>query len=294
VRSKTAARSAPVIRVLGAFAGLSLAGALSAAAATGPFQKVHCLKYAGGRVPISAFTAGAKPDQEVEAAAIICVAQRPGQTVVLDTGYVDQKYGADFFTGAWTDVGDRLREIGVDPAKVDLVTLGHMHWDHAGGMSRFPNAKFVMQRRELEFAAVDVPGNPFVTGGFRLEDVVEALRLKWDGRLELVDGDAERWQDALDLYLTPGHTAGTMTVCLDTVKGRVCYTSDAVYLYKNIEENLPLGIAVLPQEMFESYAKIRRVLRGGKLVPGHDIAVFDDAAAHGFRRVSERVVAIVE
>jgi glyoxylase-like metal-dependent hydrolase (beta-lactamase superfamily II) len=85
-----------------------------------------------------------------------------------------------------------------------------------------------------------------------------------------------------------------MTVCLATLKGRVCYTSDAVYSYRNLEENLPLGIAVLPQEMFESFAKIRRVLRGGRLVPGHDIAIFSDAKARGFRRVSERVVAIVE
>jgi hypothetical protein len=34
------------------------------------------------------------------------------------------------------------------------------------------------------------------------------------------------------------------------------------------EQNLRLGIAVLPKEMFESFAKIRRVLRGSMLVPG--------------------------
>ncbi len=85
-----------------------------------------------------------------------------------------------------------------------------------------------------------------------------------------------------------------MTVCLDTVQGRVCYSSDAVYLYRNLAENLPLGIAVLPTEMFESYQKIRRVLRGGKLVPGHDMEIFSAAEKHGFRRVSEHVVAIVE
>jgi len=174
------------------------------------------------------------------------------------------------------------------------VTLGHLHWDHTGGTSRFPNARFVVQRRELEFAAVDVPGTKFITNGFRMEDVLDALKLKWDGRLDLVDGDAEGWQDGVDLYLTPGHTAGTMTVCLATRKGRVFYASDAVYSYRNLEDNLPLGIAVLPQEMFESFAKIRRVLRGGKLVPGHDAAIFSDAKARGFRRVSERVVAIVE
>jgi glyoxylase-like metal-dependent hydrolase (beta-lactamase superfamily II) len=85
-----------------------------------------------------------------------------------------------------------------------------------------------------------------------------------------------------------------MTVCLATKQGRVCYTSDAVYLYRNLEENLPLGIALEPVAMFESFAKIRRLLRGGRLIPGHDIGIFEQADEHGFRRVSERVVAIVE
>ena len=280
--------------ILLAAASLGVAGA-EAKPPSGPFKTVHCLRYAGGRVPVTAFAVGATPVVDVDAAMIICVAQRPGQIVVLDSGYVDREFGLKAFgLTDWTDLTDRLHEIGVAPEDVDLVTLGHLHWDHAGGTSRFPKAKFVVQRRELEFAAIDVPGNPFVTNGFRLEDIVDTLRLKWDGRLDLVDGDAEGWRDGIDLYLTPGHTAGTMTVCLATVKGRVCYTSDAVYLYRNIEHNLPLGIAVLPREMFESYAKIQRVLRGGKLIPGHDIAIFDDAKAHGFRRVSDRVVAIVE
>ena len=281
-------------RVSRLFLFLAASALAAAAAAAAPFDQVHCLKYAGGKIPIVALAVGAKPEVEIEAAMIICVARRAGQTVVLDSGYVDRAFGAKSGITDWTDLAERLREVGVDPADVDIVTLGHLHWDHAGGTSRFPNAKFVMQRRELESAALDVPGNPFVTNGFRLDEIVDALRLKWDGRLELVDGDAEGWQDGIDLYLTPGHTAGTMTVCLATKGGRVCYTSDAVYLYRNLDENLPLGIALQPAAMFESYAKIRRILRGGRLIPGHDAGIFERAADHGFRRVSERVVAIVE
>jgi glyoxylase-like metal-dependent hydrolase (beta-lactamase superfamily II) len=280
-------------RACGAALALSASGAL-AAEPSGPFRTVHCLDYAGLTARLSLLVVGAQPDVEMEHPMVICVARRPGQTVVLDAGFVDQKYGESWGVTDFTDLAARLADVGVQGDEVDLVTLGHLHWDHAGGTSRFPNARFVLQRRELEFAAVDMPGNQFVTNGFRIEDVIDALKLKWEGRLETVDGDAEGWQNGIDLYLTPGHTAGTMTVCLATVRGRVCYTSDAVYTYRNLEENLPLGIAVLPQEMFESFAKIRRVLRGGKLVPGHDAAIFSDAKAHGFRRVSERVVAIVE
>ena len=291
--------SAAARAAAGAFAAAltvaSLAPSSAAAKApSGPFEKVHCLKYAGLTGKLSMLVPGAEPDATLEHPMVVCVAQRKGQTVVLDAGFVDQAYGKQWGVTDFTDLAERLADVGMKAEDVDLVTLGHLHWDHAGGTSRFPNARFVIQRRELEFAAVDVPGNKFIVNGFRMEDVVDALKLKWAGRLDVVDGDAEAYQDGIDLYLTPGHTAGTMTVCVATVKERVCYTSDAVYSYRNLEQNLPLGIAVLPQEMFESFAKIRRVLRGGKLVPGHDVAVFEDAAAHGFRRVSERVVAIVE
>jgi glyoxylase-like metal-dependent hydrolase (beta-lactamase superfamily II) len=280
-----------------ALAWLALGPALAPAAepAARPFQKLHCLKYASGKAPIEVLAKGAKPAVEIEIPMVVCVAQRPGQVIVLDAGYVDQPFGASYGIADWTDLVDRLAEIGVAPEKVDVVTISHMHWDHAGGTSRFPKARFVMQRRELAFAALDVPGNPFLADGFRVEEALDAIRLKWDGRLELVDGDVEQWAPGVDLFLTPGHTAGTMTVCLDTKKGRICYSSDAVYLYRNLEENLPLGIAADPGAMYESYEKIRRLLRGGaRLVPGHDAAIFEQAPAHGFRRVSDRVVAIVE
>jgi glyoxylase-like metal-dependent hydrolase (beta-lactamase superfamily II) len=286
-----------LMKILATALGLAFAATASAASAaepSGAFEKVHCLKYAGLTGKLSMLVVGATPDVEMEHPMVVCVAEREGQTLVLDAGFSDKAYGEKWGVTSFSDLAERLTDVGVKAEDVDLVTLGHLHWDHAGGTSRFPNARFVVQRRELEFAAVDVPGNAFIVNGFRMEDVVDVMKLKWAGRIDVVDGDAEDWQDGIDLYLTPGHTAGTMTVCLATVKGRVCYTSDAVYSYRNLEENLPLGIAVLPQEMYESFAKIRRVLRGGRLVPGHDVAVFDDAKARGFRRVSDRVVAIVE
>lgn len=282
-----------VIRAAALAVAVSASTAL-AAEPSGPFKTVHCLKYAGLTAPLSGLVVGIKPDPTLEHPMVICVAQRPGQTVVLDAGFIDEAYGKSQGVTDFTQLAERLGDVGVKPEDVDLVTLGHLHWDHAGGTSAFPNARFVLQRAELEYAALTVAGNKFVTNGFRLEEISEALKLKWNGRLDLVDGDSEGWQDAIDLYLTPGHTGGTMTVCLATVKSRVCYTSDAVYSYENLEQNLPLGIAVLPAEMWESFAKIRRVLRGGKLVPGHAAAAFNEAKARGFRKVSDRVLAVVE
>jgi glyoxylase-like metal-dependent hydrolase (beta-lactamase superfamily II) len=169
-----------------------------------------------------------------------------------------------------------------------------MHWDHAGGTSRFPNAKFVIQRRELEYAAGALPNNSAAKGAVVAQDVLDVVRLNWQGRVLLADGDVEGIAPGIDVYLTPGHTAGTMTVCLDTVKGRVCYGSDAVYTYRNFDEDIPLGLALNAGEAVESYKKIRRILRGGRLIPGHEPRIWQDPKSLGFRKVSEHAVAIVE
>ncbi|KAL1845652.1 hypothetical protein Plec18167_009139 [Paecilomyces lecythidis] len=43
------------------------------------------------------------------------------------------------------DVADSLRSGGIDPAHdVDYVILSHVHWDHVGTPSDFPNSKFIV------------------------------------------------------------------------------------------------------------------------------------------------------
>jgi glyoxylase-like metal-dependent hydrolase (beta-lactamase superfamily II) len=276
---------------------LALLAALPALAAEPDerFEKVWCLRYATAPgAPLSLLLAGAPPDARIDAPFAMCVAKREDLVVVLDSGYVDPELGKGFGVADWTEYAALLAEIGLTPDAVDYVTISHLHFDHAGGTSRFPKARFIVQRRELEYAAGALPQNSAARYGFVAADVLAMVQLNWEGRVLLVDGDAEAVVPGLDVYLTPGHTAGTMTACLATVKGRVCYTSDAVYTYRNIDEDIPLGVALNAGEAVESYKKIRRILRGGLLIPGHEPRVFDDPKGLGFRRLSARVVAVVE
>lgn len=259
------------------------------------FEKVWCLQYATApNAPMSMLLAGAPPEARADLPFAMCVAKSDRHVVVLDAGFVDPAAAEKFGVQGWTEYATLLGEIGLTPAEVDFVTISHMHFDHAGGTSRFPKAQFLVQRRELEYAAGALPHNSAAKGAFVAADVLAMVDLNWQGRVLLVDGDVESVVPGVDVYLTPGHTAGTMTVCLDTVKGRVCYSSDAVYTYRNLDEDIPLGLALNAGEAVESYKKIRRILRGGRLIPGHEPAIFSDPKAHGFRRVSPHAVAIVE
>jgi glyoxylase-like metal-dependent hydrolase (beta-lactamase superfamily II) len=243
---------------------------------------------------LSILLAGAPPDERADIPFAMCAAQRGEDVVVLDAGFVKRELGKPFAATDWAEYAPLLAEVGLRPDAVDYVTLSHMHFDHAGGTSRFPNAKFIVQRRELEYAAGALPHNSAAKGAFEADDVLAIVQLNWQGRVLLVDGDVEGVLPGVDVYLTPGHTAGTMTVCLDTVKGRVCYSSDAVYTYRNLDEDIPLGLALNAGEAVESYKKIRRILDGGRLIPGHEPRIWAEPEKLGFRKVSEHAIAIVE
>jgi len=284
------------MRVIGIALGLAWTTLFAVAAEAGPrFEKVWCLRYATApSAPLSTLLAGAPPDVKLDLPFAMCVAKSDRHVVVLDAGYVNQELGKPFGATGWTEYATLLGEIDLTPDAVDFVTISHLHFDHAGGTSRFPKAQFIVQRRELEYAAGALPHNSAAKNAFVAEDVLALVQLNWQGRVLLVDGDVEAVVPGLDVYLTPGHTAGTMTACLDTAKGRVCYSSDAVYTYRNLDEDIPLGLALNAGEAVESYKKIRSILRGGRLIPGHEPRVFDDPKSLGFRRVSEHAVAVVE
>lgn len=274
---------------------LAWATAFAGAAASEPFEKVWCLRYAlAPQAPLAMLLAGAPPEDKTDVPFAMCVAQRGDYVVMLDAGYVNPEHGKRYAVGGWSEYAGLLAEVGLRPDAVDYVTLSHMHWDHSGGTSRFPKAKFLVQRRELEYAAGALPHNSAAKAAVVAEDVLAVVQLNWQGRVLLVDGDVEGVVPGVDAYLTPGHTAGTMTVCLDTVKGRVCYSSDAVYTYRNFDEDIPLGLALDAGEAVESYKKIRRILDGGRLIPGHEPRIWQEPAKLGFRKVSEHAVAIVE
>jgi glyoxylase-like metal-dependent hydrolase (beta-lactamase superfamily II) len=103
-----------------------------------------------------------------------------------------------------------LAALGVDPATITDVALSHLHFDHAGGLTRedggrlvrtFPRALVHAQRREFADARA---GFGIMTATYREEnfkpvDEGDAWRLL-DGEAEIVPG--------VRSILTPGHTRG--------------------------------------------------------------------------------------
>jgi glyoxylase-like metal-dependent hydrolase (beta-lactamase superfamily II) len=76
--------------------------------------------------------------------------------LVLDTGLGFENNGV-------LQIHQNLINAGIEPSKVTKVLMSHLHKDHSGGISKinnssgkrelaFPNAKFYIQKQELQFA----------------------------------------------------------------------------------------------------------------------------------------------
>ena len=111
-----------------------------------------------------------------------------------------------------------LRELGEDPASVDVVIVSHLHYDHAGGMvdasgqPLFPNARYVVQRDDAEAAR----GREL-----RLQGIMEAEQLdllRASGQLEEVDGEVELAPE-VRVMRTGGHTRGSQAVLIGAAHG---------------------------------------------------------------------------
>ncbi len=109
------------------------------------------------------------------------------------------------------EVVDGLRKLGLDPANIRYVLVSHGHYDHAGG------AKLLQER----FGARVLLGKADW-------DLLDEQNPPWKPRrdIEVVDGQKLTLGDTtLEMYLTPGHTYGTISTLIPVRDGGTRHTA---------------------------------------------------------------------
>jgi len=187
-----------------------------------------------------------------------------GEVILIDTGYDHKEYGkylADLYgVSNYHGPAEVLAECGVTPADVTRVLITHAHFDHMGGLDLFPNATFYIQKRELDkwvWALTLGPEYRFLVGAADPADIMKATRLAREGRMVVVDGDAEDILPGIDLHLAADtHTYGSMYVTIRNDGARNSqdvwvFAGDNIYTYdnltgldKNDPQLVPIGLAV--------------------------------------------------
>jgi glyoxylase-like metal-dependent hydrolase (beta-lactamase superfamily II) len=198
-----------------------------------------------------------------------------GETVLVDTGGY----------GYRVPLLAALKEHGVAPSDVTAVVLTHCHWDHACNFPLFPNARVIVPRRELEWAAAQ-PIGTWELPEFHVEKLAQGQNV-----LRIDDGDEPL--PGVRAIATPGHTPGHFAYHVDGTDGPLLFSGDAV---KN-ELELMTGDADMTLDAAvsrRSIDKVRELLRADPslvLVPGHDrlISLRDgEVVAHSKLRAAIR------
>ena len=171
----------------------------------------------------------------IECACVCMIARVNGRVIVCETGIgskLSEKRAQQVVLREPEGLLIALRRLGIQPDEVDAVITTHLHWDHAGGLTRrgargaleltFPKAKHFIQRSEWDFAL-----HPDVRSqsGYIADDFTPLL----DGNnlVEFLDGDAEV-MPGIELRHVGGHTPGSQVMILRSGELACAVTGDLV------------------------------------------------------------------
>lgn len=190
--------------------------------------------------------------------------------VIVDTGFGEDAAAARGRT-ITRSVNDGLRAAGIDHLLVEDVILTHLHYDHAGSLGTFPNARFHVQDAEMAFATGRHVCDREVRAPFDGEPVAQLVRKLYADHVVFHDGD-EDFARGISLHLCDGHTAGLQVVRCETARGTVVLASDAAHLYANITRRIPFPIFVDAEAYARAQARVMELAGGSldRVIPGHD------------------------
>jgi glyoxylase-like metal-dependent hydrolase (beta-lactamase superfamily II) len=224
---------------------------------------------------VSSLIAGADRSRRMDIAMMVWLLKGSnGRNVVVDAGFhrpelIDQWKPTDYSTPSAA-----VARAGVKPEDVTDIIISHVHWDHMGGIDLFPKARIWIQREEYEHH-VDSTGK-VLDRSVQAPDAAILVRLKREGRVMLVSGDAQEIMPGITVYIGGKHTYQSQYAGVRTRAGTVVIASDNVHLYENLDKHLPIAQTLdrasnlAAQDRMLTIASARRLI-----VPGHDPDVFN-------------------
>ncbi len=244
-----------------------------------PEYDVFAIKYADRQAKRANHFIGGDPhDLPMPMDYFVWVITGAGRTVVVDSGFTAEVAAQRKRNHLRCPI-DSLSMVGVDAKRVTDVILTHLHYDHVGNFHKFPQARFHLQEKEMQFVTGHHMRYPFFRHSFEIEEVVGIVRLNFEGRIEQLSGAID-FAPGITLHPTPGHTPGLQIVRVHTKRGWVVLASDSSHYYENMQRNRPFTTAFNIGDMIDSYRVVEKLApTPAHIVPGHDPLVMQEYPA---------------
>jgi glyoxylase-like metal-dependent hydrolase (beta-lactamase superfamily II) len=177
-----------------------------------------------------------------------------------------------------------LASLGLSAEEIDYVILTHLHTDHCGGavkltdgqyVPRFPNAKYIIDKKEWEAALHPDERTGAVYIPQRLTPLEEA------GQLELIESSTQLFP-GIKAVFTGGHSVGHFGIEMESEGRQVWYYADIFPMTPHIRVPFIPATDVFPLTSME--AKRRALPR---LINQDVILAFDHDTRIPFGRVKE-------
>lgn len=194
---------------------------------------------------------------------------RKGDRVVLvDTGF-EREEGSRRGRVMHIHPVDALARIGVAAEDVTDVFVTHLHYDHAGNLAHFPNARIHIQDAEMAYATGRSMCHARMRKPFSAADVVTAVQMVYRDRVIFHDGDFQLCP-GLKGKLVGGHSKGLQMLVVEGARPLVL-ASDAVHLRRYLDDEQVFPVFCDYLATVEGYRLLREMAaEGAEIVPGHD------------------------
>ena len=197
-----------------------------------------------------------------------------GRDILVDTGFNAEEAQQRARKLTLNPV-DALAAFGVAASDIRDVIVTHLHYDHAGNLDRFTNARFHLQEREMAYATGRCMCNGLLRHPFAVEHVTLMVRHVYGERVTFHSGDGEI-APGVTVHRVGGHSDGLQVVRVETPRGPVVLASDASHYYANLHRRSPFPIVYNVGDMATAWETVERLAgHPDRFIPGHDPIVAD-------------------
>lgn len=232
--------------------------------------EVFALKYGESeRMRSDTFLLGDPHDAPMALAYYVWVVRNDKRTFVVDMGF-DPRTAEERGRKLMRTVPDALATLGIEASRVTDVVVTHMHWDHAGNVAAFPNARFHIQDAEMAYVTGRCMTHEVLRFPFAKDHVVAMVTSLFEGRVSFCDPEDEL-APGVTVHHVGGHSKGLMVVRVMTARGPMVLASDASHYYEHFHKDRVFTIVHNVEELLQGYRTMRKLAASDDhVIPGHD------------------------